>query len=144
MDEILHHFETREAIGCWYLQGNHLPGFRGWCELDFATIHSRRESSGFGLPCSHMWTCSLTGRWHGVALFSRTAPRSACRAQLGRAKEAARAVAASFLAIAAAWLLRSSSSHPFFGWEGSPTKIDHRKKATLIRTSPLEDLGKNA
>ena len=31
-------------------------------------------------------------------------------------------------------------SHPFFGWEGSPTKIDCRKKGTLILTSPLEDL----
>ena len=30
----------------------------------------------------------------------------------------------------------------FFGWEGSPTKIDHRKKKGyhLILTSPLEDL----
>ena len=33
-------------------------------------------------------------------------------------------------------------SHPFFlGWEGSPTKIDYRKKVgTLIRSSPLENL----
>ena len=31
-------------------------------------------------------------------------------------------------------------SHPFFGWEGSPTKIDYRKKGTLILTSLLEDL----
>ena len=28
----------------------------------------------------------------------------------------------------------------FFGWEGSPTKIDYRKKGTLILTSLLEDL----
>ena len=33
----------------------------------------------------------------------------------------------------------------FFGWEGSPSKIDYRKKqkktsGTLILTSPLEDL----
>ena len=28
----------------------------------------------------------------------------------------------------------------FFGWEGSSTKIDHRKKGTLILTSVLEDL----
>ena len=34
---------------------------------------------------------------------------------------------------------------PFFGWEGSPTKIDDRKNksGTLIRTSPLDDLVKN-
>ena len=31
-------------------------------------------------------------------------------------------------------------SHPFFGWEGSPTKIDYIKKGTLILTSPLVDL----
>ena len=31
-------------------------------------------------------------------------------------------------------------SHPIFGWEGSPTKIDYRKKGTLIRSSLLEDL----
>ena len=30
----------------------------------------------------------------------------------------------------------------FLGWEGSPTKIDYRKKGTLILTSLLEDLGK--
>ena len=29
---------------------------------------------------------------------------------------------------------------PFSGWEGSPTKIDYRKKGTLILTSLLEDL----
>ena len=30
----------------------------------------------------------------------------------------------------------------FFGWEGSPTKIDYRRKVgALILTSPLEDLG---
>ena len=29
---------------------------------------------------------------------------------------------------------------PFFGWEGSPTKIDYRTKGTLILTSLLEDL----
>ena len=28
----------------------------------------------------------------------------------------------------------------FFGWEGSPTKIDYRKKGTLLLTSLLEDL----
>ena len=28
----------------------------------------------------------------------------------------------------------------FFGWEGSPTKIDDNKKGTLILTSLLEDL----
>ena len=28
----------------------------------------------------------------------------------------------------------------FFGWEGSPTKIDYRKKGALIITSLLEDL----
>ena len=36
-------------------------------------------------------------------------------------------------------------SHTLFGWEGSPTKIDYRKKrknGTLILTSLLEDLGK--
>ena len=27
-----------------------------------------------------------------------------------------------------------------FGWEGSPTKIDYRKKGTLILTTLLEDL----
>ena len=34
------------------------------------------------------------------------------------------------------------TSHPFlFGWEGSPSKIDDRKKmGTLILTSLLEDL----
>ena len=30
--------------------------------------------------------------------------------------------------------------NPFFG-EGSPTKIDYRKKGTLVLTSLLEDLG---
>ena len=32
---------------------------------------------------------------------------------------------------------------PFFGWEGSPTKVDYRKKSgyQLILTSLLEDLG---
>ena len=35
----------------------------------------------------------------------------------------------------------SALSHPFLGWEGSPTKIDCRKKGTLILTSSLsEDL----
>ena len=34
----------------------------------------------------------------------------------------------------------SSAILPFFG-EGSPTKIDYRKKGTLILTSLLEDLG---
>ena len=34
----------------------------------------------------------------------------------------------------------SAVSHPFFGWEGSPTKIDYRKKGTLVLTSLLEDL----
>ena len=29
----------------------------------------------------------------------------------------------------------------FFGWEGSPTNIDDRRKGTLILTSLLEDLG---
>ena len=29
---------------------------------------------------------------------------------------------------------------PCFGWEGSPTKIDYRRKGTLILASPLEDL----
>ena len=28
----------------------------------------------------------------------------------------------------------------FFGWEGNPTKIDYRKKGTLILASLLEDL----
>ena len=41
------------------------------------------------------------------------------------------------------WLARSHSKVPlyrfFFGWEGSPTKIDNRKKGTLILTSLLED-----
>ena len=32
---------------------------------------------------------------------------------------------------------------PFFGWEGSPTKIEYRKKGTLILSS-LEDLGYHA
>ena len=33
-------------------------------------------------------------------------------------------------------------SHPFFGWEGSPTKIGVLNKVgTLTLTSPLEDLG---
>ena len=32
----------------------------------------------------------------------------------------------------------------FFGWEGSPTKVDYRKKGTLIKTSLLEDLVKGA
>ena len=35
----------------------------------------------------------------------------------------------------------SALSHPFFGWEGSPTKIDYSKKGTLILSSLLEDLG---
>ena len=34
----------------------------------------------------------------------------------------------------------SSALLPFFGWEGSPTKTDCRKKGTLILTSLLEDL----
>ena len=29
-------------------------------------------------------------------------------------------------------------SLPLFGWEGSPTKIDYRKKGTLILTSDLD------
>ena len=29
---------------------------------------------------------------------------------------------------------------PFFGWEGSPTKIDYRKRGTLSNLSSLEDL----
>ena len=37
----------------------------------------------------------------------------------------------------------SALSHPFFGWEGSPAKIDYRKKGTLILTSLLEDLDDN-
>ena len=37
---------------------------------------------------------------------------------------------------------RCPLSHPFFGWEGSPTKIDHRKKGCqLILTCLLEDPG---
>ena len=36
----------------------------------------------------------------------------------------------------------SSALLPFLG-EGSPTKIDYRKKGTLILTSPLEDLDQN-
>ena len=36
----------------------------------------------------------------------------------------------------------SSALLPFFGWEGSPTKIDYIKKGTLILTSLLEDLDK--
>ena len=34
----------------------------------------------------------------------------------------------------------SAPSHPFFGWEGSPNKIDYIKKGTLILTSLLDDL----
>ena len=34
----------------------------------------------------------------------------------------------------------SSGLVHFFGGEGSPTKIDYRKKGTLILTSLLEDL----
>ena len=37
------------------------------------------------------------------------------------------------------WYLQSPFLTPFFG-EGSPPKIDYRKKGTLILTSPLEDL----
>ena len=35
---------------------------------------------------------------------------------------------------------RSSSSAllPFLGWEGSSTKIDYRKKGTVIQTSPSD------
>ena len=30
-----------ETIVCWYVQGNRIiPGFLGWCEINFATIHS--------------------------------------------------------------------------------------------------------
>ena len=33
-------WKSLEASG-WYLQGNHQkPGFLGWCEMDFAPIHS--------------------------------------------------------------------------------------------------------
>ena len=43
----------------------------------------------------------------------------------------------------AVWLLSrspsSALSHPFLG-EGSPARIDYRKKGTLILTSLLEDL----
>ena len=35
----------------------------------------------------------------------------------------------------------SALLNPFFGGEGSPTKIDYRKRDTLILTSLLEDLG---
>ena len=31
-------------------------------------------------------------------------------------------------------------THLFFGWEGSATKIGHRKKGTLFLSSLLEDL----
>ena len=43
-------------------------------------------------------------------------------------------------------LTRSPSSAllPFFAWEGSPTKIDYRKKGTLILSSLLEDLAERA
>ena len=34
----------------------------------------------------------------------------------------------------------SALSHPFFGLEGSPTKIDYKKVGTLILSAPLEDL----
>ena len=37
----------------------------------------------------------------------------------------------------------STLSHPFFSWEGSPTKIDLQKKQVgtlILRSSPLEDL----
>ena len=37
---------------------------------------------------------------------------------------------------------RGPCSPNFFAWEGSPTKIDYRKKGTLILTSLLEDLVK--
>ena len=30
--------------------------------------------------------------------------------------------------------------HPFFAWEGSPTKTDCREKGTLVLTSPMEEL----
>ena len=33
-------------------------------------------------------------------------------------------------------------STPFFGWEGSSTKIDYRKRGIFILTSLLEDLVK--
>ena len=29
-------------------------------------------------------------------------------------------------------VLGSALSHPFFGWEGSPTKIDYRKRVPLF------------
>ena len=47
MDKILHHFETMGNHNvCWYLQGNQtILGFLGWCEMDFATIHSSRTGS---------------------------------------------------------------------------------------------------
>ena len=35
---------------------------------------------------------------------------------------------------------RCPTSHPLFGCEGSPPKIDYRRKGSLIRTSLLEDL----
>ena len=42
---------------------------------------------------------------------------------------------------AVVWSPSSGLSHRFFfGWEGSPTKVDYRKKGTLIPTSLLEDL----
>ena len=34
----------------------------------------------------------------------------------------------------------SALFHPLFGWEVCPTKIDHRKKGTLVLSSLLEDL----
>ena len=35
-----------------------------------------------------------------------------------------------------------AQTHPFFGWEGSPTRIENRKKGTLILSSLLEDLAR--
>ena len=41
MDEILHHFETTGNHCLLVLQGNRIiPGFLGWCEMDFATLRS--------------------------------------------------------------------------------------------------------
>ena len=38
---------------------------------------------------------------------------------------------------------RCPTSYPFFGWEGSPKKINYRKQGSLILSSLPEDLDDN-
>ena len=54
MDKNLHHFETMvetiRFVGIFVGESNHSLGFLGWCEMDFAAIHSMSFFLGARLP----------------------------------------------------------------------------------------------